>query len=413
MRRLRPNVQTDAGIPHEVGKVAPLARRGFAVGVGLLALTAAGSIAGAQSVVRPSAPAARLKPRGSIATVAQSAAGSTGASSNRSGLPWKSGAFVGLDGSDGDADGAGSAEVLLQPITDFDAWRGRPSDVALQYIGRRYFNKDYPGFLKAPTLQRHLPVLRAAGFIPILSLPLVNKKDAGRFADVAAGSIDQHHQAVADRLREIMDQDRIYLRLGWESDKGYPWSIREHEGEGQPDPAKPDDYRAAWQRIARIYRDTVPGAVMVWNTLKNPPVKWATYYPGDDVVDIISIDLYDNGSGGNFTADNKSWKTMGLGSFDAESGSVRGMRGILEFARHRGKKMALDEWAATNQSLSPTDGANNDFFVAAVFAFLMEHQDEIEYEVYFNSDRKRRHQIFPPVDYNERPSSAYLAHWRP
>lgn len=409
MRRLRPDVQTGADVQHDVGTAAPLARRGFVVGVGLLALTAAGSIAGAQSVARPPLATTKVTPRRSVATVAQGAVGAA----NRSGLPWKSGAFVGLDGSDGDGDDAGSAEVLLQPINDFDAWRGRRSDVALQYIGRRYFSKDYPAFLKAPTLQKHLPVLRSAGFIPILSIPLVNKRDAGRFAEVADGSIDRYHQAIADRLREIMDRDRIYLRLGWESDKGYPWSIREHKGDGQPDPAKPDDYRGAWQRIARIYRETVPGAVMVWNTLKNPPVKWGTYYPGDDVVDIISIDLYDNGSGGNFTADNKSWKAMGLGSFDAASGRVEGMRGVLEFARHRGKKMALDEWAATNQTLSPTDGANNDFFVPAVYAFLMENQAEIEYEVYFNSDKKRRHQIFPPVAYNELPSNAYLAHWRP
>ena len=71
------------------------------------------------------------------------------------------------------------------------------------------------------------------------------------------------------------------------------------------------DYIAAWRRIALIYKNTVPGAVMVWNTLKNPPVNWARYYPGDDVVGLVSIDLYDNGAGGFFSADNAAWKNSG------------------------------------------------------------------------------------------------------
>ncbi len=388
MREPLPNLPTAAPARFEPGGPAPLARRDLLMAIGSLTLTAAGLSAA------PTAWAA--SPGG-----------------NRSGLPWKSGSFVGLAESDGGGAGKRAVGAMLQPITDFDGWRGRPSDVALLYIGQRFFSKDYPAFLKAPALQTSLPALRSAGFTPILSIPLVNEADAGRFADVAAGSIDGHHQAIADRLRQIMEQDKIYLRLGWESDKGYPWSITAHKGAGQPDPANPEDYRNAWRRIAEIYRNTVPGAVMVWNMLKHPPVNWATYYPGDDVVDILSIDLYDNGWGGSFDSDNKAWKRFGLGSYDAASGRVDGLQGVLEFARSRGKKMALDEWAVANQTVSETDGANNNFFVPAVFAFLTEHQDDIEYEIYFNNDKKRRHQIFPPVPYNALPSDAYLAHWRP
>jgi hypothetical protein len=326
-------------------------------------------------------------------------------------LPWQSGAFVGPTNKEVSAGDNPSPETLLERIRQFDAWRGRPSTVALQFISHHYFQQDYPAFLEAPALTANLAAFRQAGFVPILSIPLVTKADAGRFAYVVAGSIDHYHRAVADRLRQIMGGDRIYLRLGWEGDHGYPWSVSGHEGAGQPDPAAPADYIAAWRRLARLYRDVVPGAMLVWNCLKRPRVKWADYYPGDDLVDIISIDIYDNGTGGYFTADNASWQGFGLGSYDAATGYFQGLLGVLDFARTSGKKIAVDEWGATNKTLDASDPANNEFFSEAVFDFLMANRAHVEYEVYF--DTPGRHQIYPPVEHNRRVSDAYLARWRP
>ena len=150
---------------------------------------------------------------------------------------------------------------------------------------------------------------------------------------------------------------------------------------------------------------------MVWNTLKNPPVNWARYYPGDDVVGLVSIDLYDNGAGGFFSADNAAWKNFGLGSYNAATGRVQGMKGVLDFARAHGKKIGLDEWGATNNTLRANDGANNNFFAPNVFKFLNTNRKYIEYKSYFNLDGGNRHQIYPRVNYNLRPSKAYLTKW--
>jgi hypothetical protein len=329
----------------------------------------------------------------------------------RSSLSWLTGVFVGPTNDEISRGNNPSPQVLLERIRDFDAWRGWPSDVALQYISHHYFERDYPAFLEAPALTANLAAFWQAGLVPILSIPLVTKADAGRFAYVAAGKIDRHHRAVARRLRQIMGSDRIYLRLGWEGDYGYPWSVSGHEGAGQPDPAVPADYVGAWRRIARLYRDAVPGAVMVWNCVKRPRVPWADYYPGDDVVDIVSIDIYDNGNGGYFTGDNAAWRKLGLGFYDPTTGRLQGLRGVLDFARSRGKKIAVDEWGATNKTLRPSDPANNDFFAAAVFDFLMVNRSQIAYELYFNTPG--RHQIYPPVEHNRQVGAAYLSHWRP
>jgi hypothetical protein len=329
----------------------------------------------------------------------------------RSGLPWLTGVFVGPTNVEISSGDNPSPRVLLERIRKFDAWRGRPSDVALQFISYHYFTRDYPAFLQAPALTANLAAFRQAGLVPILSVPLVTQADAGRFAHVAAGKIDRHHRAVAQRLRQIMGRERIYLRLGWEGDYGYPWSVSGHEGAGQPDPAVPANYIAAWRRVAKIYREAVPGALMVWNCVKRPRVAWAAYYPGNDVVDIVSIDLYDNGTGGYFTADNAAWRKLGLGSYDTATGRLQGLRGVLDFARSRGKKIAVDEWGATNSTLRASDPANNGFFAAAVFDFLMANRAHVAYELYFNTPG--RHQIHPLVAHNRRVSAAYLSRWRP
>ena len=326
-------------------------------------------------------------------------------------LPWKTGSFVGPTNDELTAGNNPSPKTLLARIKAFDNWRGRTSGVALQFISFHYFTKDYVDFLQAPALTANLAAFKTTSLTNIFSIPLVKKADAGKFAYVAAGNIDAPHQAIATRLRQIMGSGRIYIRLGWESDHGYPWSISLHGGVGQPDPAIPADYIAAWRRIALIYKSKLPGAVMVWNTLKDPPINWAGYYPGDDVVGLISIDLYDNGAGGFFTSDNAAWKTFGLGSYDAATGRVRGMKGVLDFARSRGKKIGLDEWGATNNTLRATDGANNGFFAPAVFKFLNDNKKYVEYESYFNLGGGQRHQIYPRVSYNAKPSKAYLTKW--
>lgn len=165
-----------------------------------------------------------------------------------------------------------------------------------------------------------LVALRQAGILPLLTVPLVLKKHAGKFSVVAGGAIDAQHEAIARKIKSLMGNDTIYLRLGHEADEGYPWSYTGHDG-AEPNPANPADYRAAWGRIASIYNKTLPGAKMVWNVLKNTRQKVTDCYPGDAVVDIISIDVYDNGSGGFCdSATAPGWLKMGLGSFDAATG---------------------------------------------------------------------------------------------
>jgi hypothetical protein len=323
---------------------------------------------------------------------------------NRSGLPWKSGV------SPGTSNGADAVDK----INGFAAWRGRPVDIAAVFIGKNSWQKSYEAYLTNEVLRPDGAVasLKQAGVRVLLTVPLVTKNHAGQFALVARGEIDAHHQAVANKIKSLMDNETIYLRLGHEADGGYPWSYTGHGGAG-PNPANAAEYRAAWGRIASIYKRSMPDAIMVWNVLKNTRQKIADYYPGDTVVDIISIDVYDNGFGGYCdSATAPGWVKTGLGSFNPQSGVSKGVAGLLAFAKLHHKKIGIDEWGATNKDLDGSNGANNAFFVQGMYDFFAANSTHIEYESYFNRAGGGKHQIWPTTKYNPLPSDSYLKKWK-
>ncbi len=316
----------------------------------------------------------------------------------KSGLPWASGV----------SPGTGDGRVALTNVNGFSTWRGRPVDVGILFIGQNSWGNSYAAFLTNEVLRPDGAVRAFSqnGICPVLTVPLVTKADAMKFAMVAAGDIDAEHAAVARKIHEAVGEGTIYLRLGHEADHGYPWS---YTNEGPA--ADPATYRAAWARIAKIYKTEMPNARLVWNTLKNTRLKITDYYPGDDVVDVLSLDPYDNGFS-RYCDSAANWTVGCLGSWNPATGEAQGVAGMLGFAKSRGKRMAADEWGATNDSHTPGNGANNDYYVAAMYDFFNANRDYIEYESYYNRAGEGRHQIWPRVDYNAKPSDAYLAKYK-
>ncbi|MFO1243267.1 MAG: glycosyl hydrolase [Rickettsiales bacterium] len=323
---------------------------------------------------------------------------------NRSELPWKSGV----------SPGTGKGSVALSNMAGFGAWRGRPVDVGVIFIGNNSWSVSYEAYLTNEVLQPNgaVAAMLNNGIYPVMTVPLVTKADAGKFSMVATGGIDAQHTAIAKKIASVTQGRPIYLRLGHEADEGYPWSYTGNDG--AEDPADPATYRAAWGRIATIYHNNVPGAIMVWNVLKNTRLRPVDYYPGDGVVDVLSIDIYDNGSGGYCDSPTgAAWTKMCYGAFNAAAGTSKGANGWLQFAKSHGKKVAFDEWGATNDDLAAGNGANNSWFVTGMFNFFAANYQDIEYESYYNRAGGGRHQIWPKTSYNPLPSDAYLNAYRP
>lgn len=102
-------------------------------------------------------------------------------------------------------------------------------------------------------------------------------------AQAAAGALDAQWHAIGAALAQ--HPNVFAVRLGHECNGGwYPWTIQ-----GGNEAA----YAAAFRRCALILRDHVPGLKLDWNVNWQQPDPTAAY-PGDDVVDYVTMDLYED-----------------------------------------------------------------------------------------------------------------------
>jgi hypothetical protein len=75
---------------------------------------------------------------------------------------------------------------------------------------------------------------------------------------------------------------RVFVRLDHEMNGSMPWA-------GQP-----ERYKLAWRAQTDILHDA-PNIRMVWCPQGATPDRFASYWPGDDYVDLAGFDKYDNG----------------------------------------------------------------------------------------------------------------------
>ncbi|MFD3969717.1 glycoside hydrolase family 26 protein [Streptomyces cyaneofuscatus] len=137
----------------------------------------------------------------------------------------------------------------------------------------------------------------------------------------AAGDYDQHFTRLAERLVSLGVPDTVIV-LGWEMN-GTTYTHR-----CGPDPAS---WKAYWQRIVTAMR-AVPGQEFRFDFTPSrgrDAVPWTECYPGDDVVDIIGMDSYDQPPGE---------------SFDDQINDPYGLQKHVDFAAERGKPISFPEW---------------------------------------------------------------------
>lgn len=181
--------------------------------------------------------------------------------------------------------------------------------------------------------------LRAAGFA----------WDPRNLAAGAAGAYDDHWRWLGEQLVAAygnrLEQDFV-LRPGWEQNGSwYQWGIGTSGSEpGDFDRERAANYAAYWRRAHRMVMEPVEeaGLDLLWS-YSGSGGKYRTggfeaAYPGDDFVDIASIDLYQN-------YDFRS--TIDFGAAD------EALTWLTRFAGPRRKLLAIDE---TSVSYRVRDG---------------------------------------------------------
>ncbi|MEU6844206.1 glycosyl hydrolase [Streptomyces sp. NPDC046716] len=163
----------------------------------------------------------------------------------------------------------------------------------------------------------------------VLNVPMLERNEEGvPDAEVrkllqqgAQGDFDQHYRALAEHLVDLDVPDTVVV-LGWEMN-GTTYTHR-----CGPDP---ESWKKYWKRIVTVMR-SVPGQKFRFDFTPSrgrDAVPWTECYPGDDVVDIVGMDSYDQ-------PENKS--------FDEQVSEPYGLQAQIDFAAEHKKPISYPEW---------------------------------------------------------------------
>ncbi|CAL9449525.1 glycoside hydrolase family 26 protein [Streptomyces sp. enrichment culture] len=186
----------------------------------------------------------------------------------------------------------------------------------------------------------------------VLNVPMLERNEEGLSdAEVrtllrrgAAGEFDRHFRALAQRLVDLEVPDTI-LVLGWEMN-GTTYTHR-----CGPDP---QSWKTYWNRIVTTMR-SVPGQKFRFDFTPSrgrDAVPWTQCYPGDDTVDIVGMDSYD--------------QPAGL-TFDQQVKEPYGLQDHVEFAKAHGKAISYPEWGLFRNG-------DNAEYMRRMLAWMDEHK---------------------------------------
>ncbi|WP_149548432.1 glycoside hydrolase family 26 protein [Streptomyces marokkonensis] len=186
----------------------------------------------------------------------------------------------------------------------------------------------------------------------VLNVPMQERNEAGVSDDEvrrllrrgAAGEFDHHFRALAERLVKLKVPDTI-LVLGWEMN-GVTYTHR-----CGPDPAA---WKKYWNRIVKTMR-AVPGQRFKFDFTPSrgrDAVPWTECYPGDDTVDIVGMDSYDQPAGR---------------SFDEQVNEPYGLQAHVDFAKAHDKPISYPEWGLFRNGDNPE-------YMRRMLAWMDEHR---------------------------------------
>ncbi|WP_051819488.1 glycoside hydrolase family 26 protein [Streptomyces sp. NRRL S-920] len=163
----------------------------------------------------------------------------------------------------------------------------------------------------------------------VLNVPMLERNEEGLDDDEVAGLLrqgadgrfDHHFRALAERLVDLGVPDTVIVP-GWEMN-GTTYTHR-----CGPDP---ESWKKYWSRIVTAMR-SVPGQKFQFDFTPSrgrDAIPWTQCYPGDDVVDIIGMDSYD--------------QPRGM-SFDEQVAEPYGLQEHVDFAAAHKKPISYPEW---------------------------------------------------------------------
>lgn len=255
--------------------------------------------------------------------------------------------------------------------TAFAGWLGSPVNRAVDYVDQE---AGWEGIAQPLwLLDTWGPWVRGGSDRRlVLAVPMLPSSAWGQLRVGAAGYFDAPFLALA---RNMVDRGlgTSVIRLGWEANTwAHPWAA---EGD-------PASYRQFFRRIVSVMR-SVPGAGFSFDWTANSGVgggsvltAFDSFYPGDDVVDLIGLDVYDMKWDDSTSTPAERW--------DFTLHQRLGLADHRAFAQAHGKSVTFPEWAMRAKGDQFGGGGDSPYYVDRMADWFATTSPA--YQAYFDVD---------------------------
>jgi Glycosyl hydrolase family 26 len=288
--------------------------------------------------------------------------------------------------------------VAAHTLTEANAWatfRGSPVDVVVTYTDRSSWQT-----ITEPWIGSDRDEFDQFAGTWVISQPLFpdSGPDKGNLASCAAGDYDYHWRAFG-RWLVAQGRGNTFVRLGWEfNGSWFAWSA--------VDPAQ---WISCFRHASVALRQGSPTVRIDWNFNAHSSTDVANafaLYPGDQYVDVIGVDAYDQYPPSTTSA-----------AFDQQCDGVDGLCGAISFARAHNKLFSVPEWGVVGSGSKAASvgqaGGDNPLYISEMRTLFVNNADILAYEAYFNdSNPGNVMSSLNDPDLNPQSSAEYRALWR-
>ncbi len=249
----------------------------------------------------------------------------------------------------------------ITQYNDFGKWLGKSVMYRVTFVNDSSWSTiSSPYFLASATKPWLASNPNRHEVITVPLMPITGNQ--GMLQEVADGRYDSYFKTLAAHLNaKTGAPQRVIVRLGWElNGKWYPWSAVGYAAQ----------YKAAYRHVVQVMRSQCNVLRFEWNLSwgANPKFDWTTAYPGDDVVDVIGMDAYNQFNSG--------WSNM-LNAYE-------GLAFFRNFAHKHGKSEAYTEWANSTQP-APAGRGDDTAYVLGMYNWLQAGGSNVLYAGYWNT----------------------------
>jgi hypothetical protein len=261
-------------------------------------------------------------------------------------------------------------------VRAFGDWLGRPVDYAMDFSTRTSWDE-------VANPHAMLDTWKGSGYRMVYATAMLPTQDrSATMAAGAKGQYDKYFKTLAQNLVAAGQGDSI-IRLGWEFNLS---ASRWH-------PDTKANFVNYWRHIVTAMR-SVPGTEQLefdWNpNIGGEVYDSRKYYPGNDYVDYIGIDIYDiSWAKGAYpypaNCDDACVQQRRKAAWDDKLNGTFGLNTWADFARSKGKPLTLPEWGLWDRP-DGHGGGDNPYYIEQMHKFIDDERNNVAYQAYFEYD---------------------------